>query len=83
LICLEAALIGLIGGILGLIAGHALAALGSVYFNQLLGQGINWLAWDWWEVIYLGVVVVIATIAGLVPALKAYRTPVATNLVAG
>ena len=82
LICLEAALIGLAGGVLGLVAGHGLAALGSVYMNELLGQGINWLAWDWWEVLYLGVVVVIAAIAGLVPAMKAYRTPVATNLVA-
>jgi len=83
LICLEATLIGLAGGVLGLLAGHLLAALGSVYMNELLGQGINWLAWDWWEVIYLGVVVVIAAIAGLVPAMKAYRTPVATNLVTG
>jgi hypothetical protein len=31
----------------------------------------------------LGVVVLIALLAGLVPALKAYRTPVATNLVSG
>jgi putative ABC transport system permease protein len=82
LICVEAALIGLVGGILGVIAGHGLAALGSVYMNEYLGQGINWLAWDGWEVIYLGIVVVIAAIAGLVPAMKAYRTPVATNLVA-
>ena len=83
LICIEASIIGLAGGILGFLAGHGLAALGSVYMNELLGQGINWLAWDWWEVIYLGVVVVIAAIAGLVPAMKAYRTPVATNLVSG
>jgi hypothetical protein len=30
----------------------------------------------------LGGVVLIAVLAGLVPGLKAYRTPVATNLVA-
>jgi hypothetical protein len=30
----------------------------------------------------LAVVVALAVIAGLVPALKAYRTPVATNLMA-
>jgi putative ABC transport system permease protein len=83
LICLEAAVIGLAGGILGFLGGHGLAALGSIYSNAILGQEINWLAWDWWELLYLGIVVVIATIAGLVPALKAYRTPVATNLVAG
>jgi putative ABC transport system permease protein len=82
LICLEAGLIGLLGGILGLVAGHALAGIGSVYFRQTLGEGINWLKPDAWEAVYLGGVVVIAVLAGLVPALKAYRTPVATNLVA-
>ncbi len=35
-----------------------------------------------YEVYYVIAVVILATIAGLVPALKAYRTPVATNLVA-
>jgi hypothetical protein len=33
-------------------------------------------------VLLVGGVVLLAAIAGLVPALKAYRTPVATNLVA-
>ena len=46
-------------------------------------NGINWLAVGREETLYLGAVVVIAVLAGLVPALKAYRTPVATNLVAG
>jgi putative ABC transport system permease protein len=82
LICLEAATIGLLGGILGLVAGHLLAGMGSVYFRQALGEGINWFKPDVWEAVYLGGVVVIAVLAGLVPALKAYRTPVATNLVA-
>ena len=35
------------------------------------------------EPLYLLVVVLIAVFAGLVPALKAYSTPVATNLSAG
>jgi len=35
------------------------------------------------EILYLGAVLLIATLAGLVPALKAYRVPVATNLVSG
>jgi putative ABC transport system permease protein len=83
IICLEAALIGLIGGIMGLIVGHLLGAIGSMYLERIMGEGINWVAVDGWEVIYLGAVVLIAVMAGLVPALKAYRTPVATNLVAG
>jgi putative ABC transport system permease protein len=83
LICLEAGLIGLIGGVLGLLVGHLLALGGSLFLQRLVGEGLNWLVTPWQEWLYLGVVVVIAVLAGLIPALKAYRTPVATNLVSG
>ena len=82
LICLEAALIGLAGGVIGLVAGHVLAAAGSQYLQQTIGEGINWMVVGWKEWGYLAAVVILAFLAGLVPALKAYRTPVATNLVA-
>jgi putative ABC transport system permease protein len=82
LICVESMLIGLFGGLLGLLVGHALGGVGSFYFNRVVGQGINWVRTDAWEWLYLAVVIVVALIAGLVPAMKAYRTPVATNLVA-
>ena len=81
LICLEAGLIGLAGGILGIIVGHLIAGGLSVFLRQLLGEGIRWLSTDQREWLYLGVVVALAVVAGLVPALKAYRTPVATHLV--
>jgi Flp pilus assembly pilin Flp len=82
LICLEAGLVGLIGGILGLIGGHLIAAGGSAYLDRLIGSGIDWTAIHYHELLYLLAVVLIAVLAGLVPALKAYRTPVATNLTA-
>ena len=82
LICLEAGLVGLVGGVAGLIAGHLLGAGGSFFLERLVGQGIGWLGTDVKEWIYLVVVVMLAVIAGLVPAMKAYRTPVATHLVA-
>lgn len=82
LICFEAALVGMIGGVAGFIAGHLLSAAGSVYLQQTVGEGIHWLLVDGWELLYLAAVVIIAFLAGLVPALKAYSTPVATNLVA-
>jgi putative ABC transport system permease protein len=82
LICIEAGLIGLLGGLLGLVIGHLAAGAGSVFFEQTLGERINWLRPDRWELVYLGAVVVLAVLAGLVPGLKAYKTPVATNLVA-
>jgi putative ABC transport system permease protein len=83
LICCEAGLIGLIGGVLGMISGHALGAAGSAFAQRILGESINWYRVGREEWFYLAAVVLIAVLAGLVPALKAYRTPVATNLVAG
>jgi ABC-type antimicrobial peptide transport system permease subunit len=35
------------------------------------------------ELLYLAVVILVSLLAGLVPALKAYKTPVAENLVGG
>ncbi len=83
LICVEAAFIGLFGGLLGLLVGHGLAAVGSGFLNSLIGQSINWFLVDRFELLYLFGVTILATLAGLVPALSAYRTSVATNLVAG
>lgn len=81
LICAEAALIGLVGGIAGIFVGHLLGAVGSAYLRTRVGQGINWVAVSPWELVYLLVVVTLAALAGLVPAMKAYKTDVATNLV--
>ena len=81
LICMEAGIVGLIGGVSGLIVGHGMVAVGNIVFRQVMGESINFIYVGLEELIYIGVVVVIAVLAGLVPALKAYSTPVATNLV--
>lgn len=81
LICLEAGLIGFVGGGIGLLAGHGLAALASTYIEQSIGESLRWWVFDRWELLYWLAVTVTCVIAGLVPALKAYRVPVATNLV--
>ncbi len=80
LICLEAALIGLLGGIAGIAVGHFAGAAGSAFLQRLVGEGFPWQRVGLDEVWYVAGVVVLAVLAGLVPALKAYRTPVATNL---
>jgi putative ABC transport system permease protein len=82
LICAEAVLVALIGAVLGLIAGHLITSMGSELMYQRFGENLDWLLVDPREPAYLLGVVVLAFIAGLVPALKAYQTPVATNLVA-
>jgi putative ABC transport system permease protein len=81
LICLEAGAIGLFGGVLGLLAGHLIGAAGSVYLQEYIGEGIRWTVVSPEEFAYLAGVFLIAVLAGLVPALKAYGTPVAENLV--
>jgi putative ABC transport system permease protein len=83
LLCVEAGFIGILGSILGLIVGHLLGAVGSAYMERLVGEGLKWFVVNPSEWLYLAAVVAMAVAAGLVPALKAYRTPVATNLVAG
>jgi putative ABC transport system permease protein len=81
IICLEAGLIGVLGGLLGLVLGHAVAAVGSKYLDAYLGQSMRWTVIDGRELLYLVGVIILATLAGLVPAAAAYKTPVATNLV--
>jgi putative ABC transport system permease protein len=83
IICAEAALVAAMGCILGIVAGHGITAFGSWYMYQHFGESLNWLNVDWYEPAYLVGVIVLAFIAGLTPALKAYSTPVATNLAAG
>ncbi|MDP9174074.1 MAG: ABC transporter permease [Planctomycetota bacterium] len=82
LICLEAGLIAVIGSVLGLALGHAVSGMGSWYMERTFGESLNWLYCDWREIVYVIGVIVLANLAGLVPAMKAYRTSVAANLVA-
>lgn len=82
LICTEAGLIGLAGGVMGLVIGHLIALAGNGSVRERFGEGIDWLGVSGWELAYLGGVVLLAIMAGLVPAAKAWSTPVAENLAA-
>ena len=79
-VTIEATLIGVVGAAIGLLLGHGLVALGNGLLVQYLGEGINAWSVGVWELYYLLGVVLLAFLAGLVPALKAYGTPVAQNL---
>ena len=80
-VCLEAGLIGLIGGVIGILMGHGFAWAGSVFLQRILSTGLPWWHFAPGELLYLPVVIAVSLLAGLVPALKAYKTPVAENLV--
>jgi putative ABC transport system permease protein len=81
LICLEATVVAIIGTILGVAAGHFVNYLGSIYMLDHYGEALDY---NYWEYVVEGCyalgVVILAALAGLVPAIKAYRTPVATYL---
>lgn len=81
IICLEAGTIGLIGSILGMLLGIGLAAGASVALDRMMGEGFNWASLGSAELGYLIAAVGLSLLAGLVPALKAYSTSVAENLV--
>ncbi|HVT79796.1 MAG TPA: ABC transporter permease [Phycisphaerae bacterium] len=81
-ICLEAGFIGTLGAIVGLLAGHLLTAVGAWYMQRMFGTELAWWRPNGLELAYLGGVIVLSLFAGLVPAMKAYQTPVAENLVA-
>jgi putative ABC transport system permease protein len=81
-ICTEAGLGGFAGAGLGLILGHALAAIGSIYLARQMGQGIPWWTLHAYELYGVLAVTLMAVLAGLVPAMKAYSVPVAENLTA-
>lgn len=83
IICLEAGAVGVLGCISGLLLGLATAAAGSVAIEKTMGAGITWYNIGNRQLLWYSVgVVALSVLAGLVPALKAYSTPVATNLVA-
>jgi putative ABC transport system permease protein len=85
----EACLIGLIGSILGLLLGRLLIVAASGWVARDAGFSPDpWITTPflvggravWAELLLVLVVGLVAAIAGLLPALKGYRTDVASNL---
>ncbi|RMF40299.1 MAG: ABC transporter permease [Planctomycetota bacterium] len=81
IVLLESMLIAFSGGALGWVAGHGLAALASPLVEQRTGIQIGFLSSiTWVELTLVPGIVILATIAGIVPALAAYRTDVSRHL---
>lgn len=80
MVCCEAGVIGVIGTFIGLAGGMTIVAIGSQIMQRVMGERLQWYSLHWTTFVYLAGVIVLSILAGLVPALKAYQTPVATNL---
>lgn len=76
----ESTLLCLGGGLLGLLLGHGLVYVTSPMVEARTGLLMNPFAFEQLELALLPVLIVLASIAGLIPAISAYRTDVASNL---
>lgn len=80
IILMESILLCSIGGVLGVLLGHGLVLLGAPELERQTGLLLDPLAFTQLELIIIPVLVVLAALVGLIPALTAYRTDVARTL---
>ncbi|MEZ6074888.1 MAG: ABC transporter permease [Pirellulaceae bacterium] len=80
-VLLESTMIAIGGGLLGWLAGHSIGLACSSLIEDRTGVQIGFLntmtVYEWWLIPGL---IVLATLAGIIPALVAYRTNVSQNL---
>ncbi len=80
IVLLEACLLALTGGIVGLLGGHGVAALGAHLLSQRGGLALAPFTVSALQPLLLMGVTLLGACAGLLPAVLAYRTAVAENL---
>jgi putative ABC transport system permease protein len=80
LVLLESCTITLIGGVLGLFGGYAIVRLGAQIIAQRGGLALNPPVFTPLQPLVLAGVVLLGMLAGIIPAVMAYRTEVAENL---
>jgi putative ABC transport system permease protein len=80
IVLLEATAIALVGAVAGILVGHGAAYLGGQLLAARGGPVVHPFAVSLLQPGLLVAVVAIGALAGLVPALLAYRTEVAENL---
>lgn len=80
LILLESILLSVLGGGAGFLLGHGLIGVASKPIAHLTGVPVGLFQFVLWELVLIPLLIVLASLAGLIPALAAYRTDVAKTL---
>jgi putative ABC transport system permease protein len=76
----ESSLLAMLGGVGGILAGHAIAYLAASLIAARSGLVTNPFLFDALQPVVLASVILLGTLAGVLPAWLAYRTEVAENL---
>ncbi len=82
IILLESLLIALIGSVVGWLLAHTAILLASPYIEEYTGVWAGFFTVSAYEFFVLPLVLLLAILAGLLPAAVAYRTDVSRNLAA-
>jgi putative ABC transport system permease protein len=80
LVLSESLVISLFGGLLGLVLGHGIVWIGSQYIKAETGLRFSWLHVSLADASLLPALIVVGILAGLFPAMQAYRLGVLRNL---
>jgi putative ABC transport system permease protein len=80
IVLLEACIITAIGGIMGIIGGQGVTYLGAQMLAARGGLALNPFVFSALQPLVLGSTILLGAVAGLIPAVLAYRTEVAENL---
>ncbi len=79
-ILIESLLIAVIGGVMGWLGAHLAIWIASGAIEEQTGIQVGFWSTSFYEWLVLPLVVALALLAGLLPALSAYRTDVGSNL---
>lgn len=80
LVLSESLVISIFGGLLGLVVGHGIVWIGSQYIKVETGLRFSWLHVSGGDVALLPALLAVGVLAGLFPAMQAYRLGVLRNL---
>jgi putative ABC transport system permease protein len=80
IVLLESSAITVVGAAVGVLGGHAVAYVGAQILAARVGVVTDPFAFGMLQPVVFGSVVLVGTLVGLLPAMRAYRMEVAENL---
>ena len=73
-------ILALAGALIGIALGHLAAQALGMWFNmtqQMAFTGLTWVKEEWW---LIAIALLVGAIAAILPAIRAYRTDIASTL---